>query len=104
MVDFANRLQRSEGLDRRSAIERAAVVRLRPILMTTAAMVAGLIPLVIAAGAGASARFAIGIVIVLGMLIGTLFTLFVLPAVYTLIARDHARHARSERSTALAAE
>ena len=89
MVEFANELQRNEGLDRRAAIERAARVRLRPILMTTAAMVVGLFPLLAAAGAGAASRFAIGLVIVSGMLIGTLFTLFVLPAVYTMLAADH---------------
>jgi multidrug efflux pump len=103
MVEFANRLQREEGLSRRAAVERAAAVRLRPILMTTAAMVAGLIPMVLAGGAGATARFAIGIVIVTGMLVGTLFTLFVVPAVYTVLARDHSRAARSERATSLAA-
>ncbi|MEI8393571.1 MAG: MexW/MexI family multidrug efflux RND transporter permease subunit [Rhodospirillaceae bacterium] len=89
MTEFANALQRREGLDRRSAIERAAAVRLRPILMTTAAMVVGLIPLLMATGAGAASRFSIGVVIVAGMSIGTLFTLFVLPAVYTVLAKDH---------------
>ncbi len=90
MVEFANRLQ-EEGLTRRAAIEQAATVRLRPILMTTAAMVVAMIPLMIAEGAGARSRFAIGIVIAFGMAIGTLFTLFVTPAVYTLVARDHSR-------------
>jgi multidrug efflux pump len=89
MVDFANRLQEEEGFGRREAIEHAASVRLRPILMTTAAMVAGMIPLIVADGAGAKSRFAIGIVIAAGMSIGTIFTLFVTPAIYTLIARDH---------------
>ncbi|HEV2334391.1 MAG TPA: efflux RND transporter permease subunit, partial [Stellaceae bacterium] len=83
MVEFANQLQLQEGLDRRRAIERAARVRLRPILMTTAAMVVGLVPLLTAAGAGAASRFSIGVVVVAGMSVGTLFTLFVLPAVYT---------------------
>jgi multidrug efflux pump len=94
MVTFANDLQRLQGYDRRSAIEHAARVRLRPILMTTAAMVVGLVPLLLASGAGAASRFAIGLVIVSGMSIGTLFTLFVLPAVYTVLAKDHraARH------------
>ena len=82
MVEFANELQLKEGLDRRSAIEMAARVRLRPILMTTAAMVTGLLPLLTASGAGAASRFSIGLVVVAGMSIGTLFTLFVLPAVY----------------------
>jgi multidrug efflux pump subunit AcrB len=88
MVEFANRLQDEEGLDRRSAIERAASVRLRPILMTTAAMVVGMVPLLIAQGAGAKSRFDIGLVIAAGMTIGTMFTLFVTPAVYTYVARD----------------
>ena len=82
MVEFANELQLKEGLDKRSAIEMAARIRLRPILMTTAAMVTGLIPLLTATGAGAASRFSIGLVVVAGMSIGTLFTLFVLPAVY----------------------
>ena len=64
MVEFANELQLNEGLDRRSAIERAARVRLRPILMTTAAMVVGLVPLLTATGAGAASRFSIGLVVV----------------------------------------
>jgi hydrophobe/amphiphile efflux-1 (HAE1) family protein len=91
MVEFANRLQDQEGFGRREAIEHAASVRLRPILMTTAAMVAGMIPLIVAVGAGAQSRFAIGIVIAAGMSVGTVFTLFVTPAIYTLIARDHNR-------------
>jgi multidrug efflux pump len=78
-----------EGFGRREAIERAASVRLRPILMTTAAMVVGMVPLIVAEGAGAKSRFAIGIVIAAGMSIGTIFTLFVTPAIYTLIARNH---------------
>ncbi|MCW6506436.1 multidrug efflux RND transporter permease subunit [Lichenifustis flavocetrariae] len=90
MVEFANRMQ-EEGMSRRAAIEHAAGVRLRPILMTTAAMVVSMVPLIIASGAGAKSRFSIGIVIASGMLIGTLFTLFVTPAVYTLIAREHKR-------------
>ena len=98
MVEFANELQRVGNLDRRAAIEEAAKVRLRPILMTTAAMVVGLIPLLFASGAGAASRFSIGLVIVAGMSIGTLFTLFVLPTVYTFLASDHrpARTAKRE--------
>jgi multidrug efflux pump len=88
IVQFANRLQ-AEGKTKREAIEQAAGVRLRPILMTTAAMVLGVIPLVIAAGAGAAGRHAMGLVIFTGMSIGTLFTLFVVPAVYMLLAADH---------------
>jgi multidrug efflux pump len=98
MVEFANELQINEGLDRRSAIEMAARVRLRPILMTTAAMVTGLIPLLTASGAGAASRFSIGLVVVSGMSIGTLFTLFVLPAVYVAIATDHRSKAGSRRN------
>ena len=97
MVAFANELQVSEKLDRRRAIEQAARVRLRPILMTTAAMVVGLVPLLTATGAGAASRFSIGVVVVAGMSIGTLFTLFVLPAVYTVLAKDHLAAARSTR-------
>ncbi|MFY3000160.1 MexW/MexI family multidrug efflux RND transporter permease subunit [Achromobacter xylosoxidans] len=89
MVEFANEMQVSHGLDRRSAMEHAARIRLRPILMTTAAMVVGLIPLLFASGAGAHSRYSLGLVIVVGMLVGTLFTLFVLPTVYTVLARDH---------------
>ena len=89
MVEFAKELQRHENLDRRAAIVRAAAVRLRPILMTTAAMVVGLIPMVLATGAGAASRFSIGLVIVCGLTIGTVFTLFVLPMVYTFIGADH---------------
>jgi multidrug efflux pump len=91
MVDYANHLQANEGYGRREAIEHAAAIRLRPILMTTAAMVIAMVPLIFASGAGAASRFAIGIVIGFGMTIGTLFTLFVTPAVYTYIARDHSR-------------
>lgn len=90
MVEFANRLQ-EEGMSRRAAIEHAAAVRLRPILMTTAAMVVAMVPLMVAEGAGAKSRFAIGVVIAFGMTIGTFFTLFVTPAIYTLVARDHSK-------------
>jgi multidrug efflux pump len=102
MVEFANQLQIGEGLDRRQAIERAARVRLRPILMTTAAMVVGLVPLLTASGAGAASRFSIGVVVVAGMSIGTLFTLFVLPAVYTVLAKNHVAAAHSLRARELA--
>jgi multidrug efflux pump len=102
MVEFANELQINEGLDRRSAIEMSARIRLRPILMTTAAMVTGLLPLLYASGAGAASRFSIGLVVVSGMTIGTLFTLFVLPAVYMTIATDHQAAANSERAKQIA--
>jgi multidrug efflux pump len=88
IVEFANGLQR-EGRSKREAIEQAASIRLRPILMTTAAMVLGVLPLITASGAGAVSRFDMGLVIATGLAIGTLFTLFVVPAVYLLIAADH---------------
>ncbi len=97
MVEFANRMQ-EEGMSRREAIEHAAGVRLRPILMTTAAMVVSMIPLIIASGAGAKSRFSIGIVIAAGMTVGTLFTLFVTPAIYTLVARNHGRARTGEQN------
>ncbi len=86
IVEFANQLRREKGLSIREAIEEAASIRLRPVLMTTAAMVFGMVPLILASGAGAVSRFDIGLVIATGMSIGTLFTLFVLPCVYTLLA------------------
>jgi multidrug efflux pump len=92
IVQFANESQRA-GMTKARAIEHGAGVRLRPILMTTAAMVLGVIPLVIATGAGAAGRFAMGLVISTGLAIGTLFTLFVVPAFYMLLATDH--HAES---------
>ncbi|OGT41697.1 MAG: multidrug efflux protein [Gammaproteobacteria bacterium RIFCSPHIGHO2_12_FULL_37_34] len=85
IVQFANDLQKA-GHDKREAIEMAARIRLRPILMTTAAMVLGVIPLITATGAGALSRYNIGLVIASGIAIGTLFTLFVVPAMYELIA------------------
>jgi len=102
MVEFANELQAHQQLDRVSAIAKAAQIRLRPILMTTAAMVVGLVPLLFASGAGANSRFGLGVVIVSGMLIGTLFTLFVLPTVYSFLARNHAASHASPRAQALA--
>jgi multidrug efflux pump len=88
IVQFANELQRA-GHSKREAIEQAAAVRLRPILMTTAAMVLGVVPLVLASGAGAAGRHDMGLVIFTGLSIGTLFTLFVVPAVYILIGATH---------------
>lgn len=102
MVEFANELQMHQGLTRRAAILQAAQIRLRPVLMTTGAMVFGLIPLLFASGAGAAGRFGLGLVIVSGMLVGTLFTLFVLPTVYTLLARDHAVASPRQRELAAA--
>ncbi|HAU1617169.1 TPA: MMPL family transporter [Legionella pneumophila] len=95
IVDFANHLQREKNLDKRAAVEESAGIRLRPILMTTAAMVFGVIPLLIASGAGAASRFDIGLVISTGLLIGTCFTLFVVPTLYTYLAEDH-RHKPNE--------
>lgn len=86
IVEFANQLRRDRGLSARDAVEEAAAIRLRPVLMTTAAMVFGMVPLILATGAGAVSRFDIGMVIATGMSVGTLFTLFVLPCVYTLLA------------------
>ncbi|MCU7862521.1 MAG: efflux RND transporter permease subunit [Candidatus Thiodiazotropha sp. (ex Lucinoma borealis)] len=88
IVEFANQIQR-RGSEKIDAVIEAASLRLRPILMTTAAMVLGAIPLALASGAGAEGRQQIGWVIVGGMSIGTLFTLFVVPVVYSLIARTH---------------
>jgi len=88
IVEFANKLQEEQGLSIREAVQHAAGVRLRPILMTTAAMVLGVLPLVAASGAGAASRFSIGLVISTGMSIGTFFTLFVVPTFYTFLARD----------------
>src|SRR5690606_8935813 len=87
MVEFANQLREEQGLSRRDAIIASAKTRLRPILMTTAAMALGVVPLIIAAGAGAAARYSMGLVIFSGILIGTLFTLFVVPMFYTFISR-----------------
>jgi len=92
IVQFANDLQR-EGKTKREAIELAAATRLRPILMTTAAMVLGVMPLVFANGAGAEGRFNMGLVITTGIAIGTLFTLFVVPAMYLLLAHDASKAA-----------
>jgi hydrophobe/amphiphile efflux-1 (HAE1) family protein len=91
IVDFANRLQQRSGLSVTEAVVEAASVRLRPILMTTAAMVCGVLPLLLASGAGAQARISIGIVITFGMTVGTLFTLFVVPVIYTMVAGGHQR-------------
>ena len=89
IVDFANRLQLENGMSKREAIEEAASIRLRPILMTTAALVVAMFPLLVATGPGASSRFSLGMIIASGMSIGTLFTLFVVPAMYQYIGRDY---------------
>jgi multidrug efflux pump len=88
VVEFANKLQLA-GRSKLDAIQEASMTRLRAILMTSSSTVAGFIPLVLVSGAGAAARNSIGLVVVGGMLIGTLFTLFVIPSIYMLIAREH---------------
>jgi multidrug efflux pump len=90
IVEFANELQ-EKGMDKLAAIVEAAGTRLRPILMTTAATVIGHFPLVLAKGPGAGARNSIGIMLVSGMIIGTMFTLFVVPSIYMLVARTRVR-------------
>ncbi len=95
IVEFANQLQ-ARGRPKLEAIVEAAGIRLRPILMTTAAMVAGSLPLMLAKGPGAAARNSIGVILVTGMLIGTAFTLFVLPAIYALVASDHGKRRKNE--------
>jgi multidrug efflux pump len=96
IVEFANKLQIEKGLSKREAIEEATAIRLRPVLMTTAALVFAMIPLLIASGPGAAARFSMGMVIASGMTIGTAFTLFVLPAFYLYLAQDHSKaHAQA---------
>jgi multidrug efflux pump len=100
IVEFANTMQQ-QGMSKREAVEHAAGIRLRPILMTTAAMVLGVIPLIVASGAGAVSRFNMGLVIATGIAIGTLFTLFVVPAVYLLVAADHSKHRTAEDQTAV---
>jgi multidrug efflux pump len=97
IVEFANKLQ-EQGITKRAAVHEAALTRLRPILMTTGATIAGHFPLVLVTGAGAAARNSIGLVLVGGMAIGTLFTLFVIPSIYMLIARDHTPPKTAERA------
>ncbi len=98
IVEFANQLRRDKGLGPRAAVEEAAAIRLRPVLMTTAAMVFGMLPLILASGAGAVSRFDIGLVIATGMSVGTLFTLFVLPCVYSVLAKPNLDGAAAAQS------
>ncbi|MCW5579757.1 MAG: efflux RND transporter permease subunit [Luteimonas sp.] len=100
IVEFANKLQVEQGLSKREAIEEATGIRLRPVLMTTAALVFAMIPLLLASGPGAASRFSMGMVIASGMTIGTMFTLFVLPAFYLYLARDHAHDRDYEKQAA----
>ena len=90
IVEFANQLQ-LQGMPKLAAVREAAMIRLRPILMVSAATIGGHFPLTLVTGAGAAARNSIGLVLVGGMFIGTLFTLFVVPSIYMLIARDHGK-------------
>lgn len=96
LVEFAEQQREQHGLSRMDAIVASAKVRLRPILMTTAAMSLGVIPLIVASGAGAAARYSMGLVIFTGILVGTAFTLFVVPMFYTLIARRDFKSVRHE--------
>ena len=95
IVEFANKLQ-LQGLAKLNAVRQAAMTRLRPILMTTAATIAGHFPLTLVSGAGAAARNSIGLVLVGGLFIGTFFTLFVVPSIYMLVARDHSKDRERE--------
>ncbi len=99
IVEFANKLQ-EQGLGKLEAAHEAATTRLRPVLMTSIATIAGHFPLVLVTGAGASARNSIGLVLVGGMAIGTLFTLFVVPSIYVLMARDHRQLKQEEERRA----
>ncbi len=101
IVEFANKLQ-EQGMAKRQAIEEAASIRLRPVLMTTAALVIAMVPLLMASGPGAGSRFSIGLVIAAGMTIGTLFTLYVVPAMYLYIGRDYAAAREQQQKVASA--
>jgi multidrug efflux pump len=100
IVEFANHRQ-IDGLGKLEAVREAALIRLRPILMTTAATIAGHFPLTLVTGAGAAARNSIGLVLVGGIAIGTLFTLFVVPALYALLAKDHAHDREAAEAAAI---
>ncbi|WP_295540521.1 efflux RND transporter permease subunit [uncultured Thiohalocapsa sp.] len=100
IVEFANQLREREGLDKRDAVVKAAMIRLRPILMTTVSMLVAMIPLLTASGPGAVSRFDIGLVITTGLGIGTLFTLFIVPGMYLLVA---SRQTQRELEAAAAA-
>jgi len=100
IVEFANQLQVDKGLDRHQAVIEAAAIRLRPILMTSVALIVAMVPLLTASGPGAESRFAIGLTIATGLGIGTVLTVFVLPAFYCLLARDHAAQRQGESGEA----
>lgn len=99
IVEFANQLQ-LQGHAKLEAVRQASLTRLRPILMTSVATIAGHFPLTLVTGAGAAARNSIGLVLVGGMFVGTLFTLFIVPSIYMLVARDHARDRAREEAVA----
>jgi multidrug efflux pump len=88
VVEFANVIQENEGLDPIAAVQKASSIRLRPIIMTTAAMVFGVAPLLLATGPGAVSRFAIGLVIATGLAIGALISLYVVPVIYSYVAKN----------------
>ena len=96
IVQFANVIQETEGADRNAAVEKASSIRLRPILMTTGAMVFGAMPLVFASGPGAVSRFDMGLVIASGLGIGALFSLYMVPVIYSYLARDRRISALSQ--------
>ena len=98
VVQFANQIQRDEGLGKLEAIKEAAAVRLRPILMTTLAMVLGVVPLIASSGAGAPPRHQLGLVIATGLGVGAFFSLYIVPVMYLYIARDHGKHAEEEEA------
>ena len=98
IVEFANQAQ-AQGMNKLEAIKAGSIYRLRPVLMTTGATVFGHFPLVLVEGAGAEARNSIGFILVIGMLIGTLFTLVLLPAIYALLASDHQSAEQATGST-----
>jgi len=104
IVEFANEMQKNDNLSPSEAVIKAASIRLRPILMTSFSTIIGIMPLVIASGAGAASRQAIGITIVSGFAIGTLFTLFVLPVIYTFFAADHRPAVANEDESLLASQ
>lgn len=100
IVEFANSLQ-EKGVAKLEATRRAAATRLRPVLMTSAATVFGHLMLIFVTGPGAAARNSIGWVLVVGMTVGSFFTLFIVPAFYALIARDHSKDRHIERESTL---
>ena len=99
IVEFANQLQIKEGMSKRAAVEKAAMIRLRPIFMTSVSLIVAMVPLLVATGAGSVSRFHIGLTVAAGLGIGTFFTLYILPAFYILFARDH-QHDKERQTTA----